>query len=438
MNKFYFVIVKSTIFLLLIFQFLSFFALSNDQISNDTNNCIAKIVFKGNYKTKPQIMRQEMIIKEGDPVDIKKIERSRQAILDLELFKSVKTELTEHKDGKVITITVEEKYYILPLPRVGRSSDGDIFYGGVVEFNNLMGLNQTMKTSFVKKELNDSYLNEEQTFAFYYSYPRINGSAYQFALDFDHKQSEIERKKNDLKSIYIGALTRFKCTLGYWLNKKGPSKGWQISNGIILDWKKYEYKKGIPDLYYDTDLVSLTTIIKYDATTNLGYNQKGKYFKYQLIYALKDLGSDVNNSRHTMIFRYYYPIPQYSYTNLNFQFTMEYESNHLFDDYPFKLGGSSNLRGYSRESIQGDIYMLMNFEYLTPIGYNTLRGALFVDIGNAYATDKNIDLLSQNIGCGIGARWKIRSLVRTDLRLDFAYSFEEKNYRLYFGAKAMF
>ena len=40
---------------------------------------------------------------------------------------------------------------------------------------------------------------------------------------------------------------------------------------------------------------------------------------------------------------------------------MEYESNHLFDDYPFKLGGSSNLCGYSRESIQGDIYMLMNF-----------------------------------------------------------------------------
>jgi len=76
-------------------------------------NVIAHIEFSGNRVTQPQIMLQEMLVKEGDVADPALIERSRQAIMDLGLFVSVHAAVEPGADGLVLRIIVKEKYYIL-------------------------------------------------------------------------------------------------------------------------------------------------------------------------------------------------------------------------------------------------------------------------------------------------------------------------------------
>jgi len=437
--------IKKTLKVLLIIKYIIItqlltivYALSNDQIIDNSKDLIIEIQIKGNRKTKTHIILQEMVINKGDYVDINKIEISRQAIFDLELFKSVQTNLVDHKNGKILIITVKEKYYFLPLPKLGRSSDGDIFYGGELKLNNFLGLNQTFETLWQKKIIKDSYLNKEQIIDFKFNYPRVYGSGYEFELDVEHKQAEIEKTFNNLTGIYIGDFTHLNFEIGYWLKPKGPSKGWKVKSGILFDLKKYELKEGVPDLYFDNNIIGLSLSINYDEINHLDYNKKGIYFQYKSIWSIKSLGSYYNYNHHIFIFRYYYSLPCFNYTNLNFQWIMEYVSKNIFIDPFFKLGGSTSLRGYSRESVQGNMYNLFNIEYLAPIGFNSIRGVFFIDIGNSYFQLRNFDITDQKIGIGCGLRWKIKSLVRTDLRLDFAYGIKEDIMKIYIGANAMF
>jgi len=109
----------------------------------DTAETISEIRFLGNDTTRPEIMLQEMLVRVGEPVDPARIEQSRQAIMDLELFKSVKAELLAAPPGPVLQITVDEKIYFLPIPKLNRSDDG-VGYGAQLRFDNLAGLNQKL------------------------------------------------------------------------------------------------------------------------------------------------------------------------------------------------------------------------------------------------------------------------------------------------------
>ena len=55
----------------------------------DPKKIIKEIRFEGNKRTRPSVMLQEMRVQVGDVADPRQIERSRQAIQDLSLFKSV-------------------------------------------------------------------------------------------------------------------------------------------------------------------------------------------------------------------------------------------------------------------------------------------------------------------------------------------------------------
>jgi len=81
------------------------------------------------------------------PLMLKKIELCRQAIMDINLFKSVIIEEQIEKSGVILQVTVDEKFYILPLPTLSRSNGGDISYGAYIKWYNMFGMNYTFKLS---------------------------------------------------------------------------------------------------------------------------------------------------------------------------------------------------------------------------------------------------------------------------------------------------
>lgn len=64
------------------------------------------------------------------------------------------------------------------------------------------------------------------------------------------------------------------------------------------------------------------------------------------------------------------------------------------------------MRGYQRDSIEGNAYLIANVKFLTPIfGQRSLRCALFMDIDNAYPTVRGVDPTNLKTGIGFGLRW---------------------------------
>ncbi len=105
--------------------------------------------------------------------------------------------------------------------------------------------------------------------------------------------------------------------------------------------------------------------------------------------------------------------------------------NHGKEALPFVIGGSWDLRGYRRWSLWGNKIFLINNELRFPfidrfiinfpfggMGFSAIRGASFVDLGNAW--DDKLDSVLGSMGFGI--RWQLGGFLV--LRFDFGKKFQ--------------
>ncbi len=105
--------------------------------------------------------------------------------------------------------------------------------------------------------------------------------------------------------------------------------------------------------------------------------------------------------------------------------------NHGKEALPFVMGGSWDLRGYRRWSLWGNKIFLLNGELRFPfidrftinfpfggMGFSAIRGASFIDLGNAW--DNQLDSVLGSMGFGI--RWQLGGFLV--LRFDFGKKFQ--------------
>jgi outer membrane protein insertion porin family len=102
------------------------------------------------------------------------------------------------------------------------------------------------------------------------------------------------------------------------------------------------------------------------------------------------------------------------------------------DDVPvyerYFLGGSGSVRGFEHRSIGrivngknigGQTMLVLSAEVSHPI-WGPLRGAAFIDAGDAWSNAYNMDISSINVGAGYGLRLKL-PMFPAPLKLDIAY-----------------
>ncbi|MDZ7335347.1 MAG: hypothetical protein ONB32_09310 [candidate division KSB1 bacterium] len=105
--------------------------------------------------------------------------------------------------------------------------------------------------------------------------------------------------------------------------------------------------------------------------------------------------------------------------------------NHGKEALPFVMGGSWDLRGYRRWSLWGNKIFLVNGELRFPfidrfninfpfggMGFSAIRGASFIDLGNAW--DNQLKSVLGSMGLGI--RWQLGGFLV--LRFDFGKKFQ--------------
>lgn len=404
-----------------------------------TDEVITGIRFAGNKTTRPQTMLQEMVLGIGDPADPSKIERSRQDIMDLGLFKSVDADLLPDGDGQILQITVDEKRYFFALPKLNRSGDGDVSYGAEVQFDNLFGRNQKLEASLRQKNLSDGDVDEKKTFDIDFTYPRIRGSPFQLDLELELEESDLDEERRGETGRFERQADGLRLLVSRWKDSAGPSKGWRYSAGI--SWRQFDHTfiSGNPDLFFDARVVSFLGAVAFDDVNDFLYSRSGRAYGYELEAASSALGSDTDYFRHFLFYRRYMPVTTKPHTTLNYQLRVGAATDTTFGEPAFGLGSSSSLRGFGRDSIEGDIFLLGNIEFMTPIfNRNALRVAVFADVGNAYDHLDEIDSAGLKLGLGFGIRYKLKSFVRTDIRLDIARGVDGGETKVYGSTKLPF
>ncbi len=403
---------------------------------------ITEIRFVGNKHTQPQIMLQEMVIKAGDPVDSDRIERSRQAIMDLGLFKSVDVVRVPEAQGTALEITVSEKYYIIPMPKLDRSADGDVSYGGQLTMDNLWGLNQKFRMVYKAERGCCQGSGTVSTYSLIYEYPRVAGSDYGLGMRVSREatpDSDVDLLGNTLYE-YQRMLDAAGINLTHWLGRDGPSSGWGI--GASLFWRHLTFSPqgSLPPTAGPEKAVGFEVSLGYTKVHDLLYSRDGVEFGISSEHGATQLGSDATFSRNQLYYRQYMPVGGTPHTNLDLQLRLGVTGGDVpIDKTSYGLGGSRELRGYDKSSIEGRSYFSANIEYLRPLfGHPAARGVLFMDIGNAYQDNRLLDLADMEASMGVGLRYKFKAFVNLQLRADYAYAFGLAERKLYVGVKDTF
>ena len=242
-------------------------------INDSTSSYVEKINILGNYTTIEEVIRNKLIVDEGDPLNKILFNKSLDNIRSLRIFKNVDAEIKEGSNQKlkIIDINVEE----MPTGEIslaaGVGSSGTTIGGGIVE-KNFLGKGINLDTNL---EISESSIKGE----FIYSKPNF---AY---------------TDNTLNTSLFSTTTDNLSDYGYKVSSLGFSLG--------TEFEQYENFYFSPSV--DVSVEDLTT--NSSASNNLK-NQKGNYndmyFNYGLNY---DLRNSKFNTSEGIITSFYQQLP---------------------------------------------------------------------------------------------------------------------------------
>jgi len=412
---------------------------------------IVEIAFLGNHVTREQILRQEMVVHEGDPADPARIEQSRQAIMNLGLFQSVHADTHPRGEGVLLVIAVKEKYYILPVPKLNRDDYDNFTLGAELTLDNLGGYNQQLKLRYETEEAAVASGGEITSYQLSYRYPRILGGPWQLQTELTKDTGPADGKLNDVPTWQYAKQTRTaNFVLSRWINQEGPSQGWQVGGGMVWRDNVYDFLSCYPTVplpcppptaLVDSTAVGVLGQLSFTRVADFLYSRQGVEYGYNGEYGATSLGSDTRYTRHEIYWRYYHLLAGREHENVDIQTRLGLSSGELFqgDQYSYVLGGSKSLRAYETSSAAGNAFLVVNIQYLRPLfGYNAFRGVIFLDVGNTFPSNERIHLGKLLWDVGVGLRFRLKSFVKIDLRADVSYSPDIGETRAFFGSKEMF
>ena len=377
---------------------------------------IVSIEFVGNEVTQPRVMLREISVSPGDPADPAQIERSRQAIQDLGLFRSVEVSQTPAADGVILVFEVREKLYFLPLPRLDAKDSGEYAYGAQLRWANVRGLNEDLRVSLEQRDRKESGVGEEINASASYSMPQFRDTRNNLGFGVGYTTRPVE---NDAGADYRERFLSTQALISRSLSEGSPNQGWSVGAGLL--WQNQDTSGAFAEPAYGMATAPVLTLGFRDLHFRR-YSDVGTRFSTRLEVATPDLGSDYDYV--------YYGLSAARFIAVG---TRAHQSLHLLaelgaqhgggspDNDRFGLGGSSSLRGYENDFIEGDAYYRLAAEFLRPVGWDWLRAFMVLEAGNAFLKPEDASLRRVRTSLGFGLRARIDWFV--DVELDVGYAF---------------
>ena len=374
----------------------------NFNVSDSQKFYVERINILGNYTTIEEVIRNKLIVDEGDPLNNLLFNKSINNIKSLNIFKSVKNDIKEgsNQNLKIIDISVEEQPTGEISLAAGYGTTG-LATGGSINERNFLGKGINLNTSL---ELTDESLKGQLI----YSKPN-------FAYTDNTLNTSIRSVNNDFLSLY-----------GYETDELGVSVGTRF--------EQYENLFFSPEL--DLTLEDLSTNSNASSTLK---NQEGNYSDFYFNYVLDyDLRDSSYNTKQGYITSFAQELPLVSKNNElsnSFTFTTYKELKedtemvgkaslylktiNTIDGSDVRVSKRANvpysrLRGFQKgkigpvdnnDYIGGNYISALNFSTNIPGLLPTveiLEFNYFVDIANVWGVDYNSSLDNSKIRSSTG------------------------------------
>ncbi len=435
-----------------------------DEIPNSDmcEGILSRISFRGNRVTRPQIMLRELALQAGDECSIDRIVDGVQRLADLGLFRSVHAEIVPRAtqdrpplgaalstdalpddsrqgfDGIELQYVVKEKFYFIGLPRLSRTSDGEVRAGISLEWDNFLGRLHKMQLVSEWRQEDEGRGRGGFVHELDYDVPRWLSTDYGFSVRLRGESRQVDlavdgvdygEGRRDARAAGV--------TLARWLNASDGVQGLRMIFGAGVEQREYDISsgglgplRGGVDLHWRVGLESRR--VHRDR-----YRRTGHRIGSSLRFASSAMGSDFDWVRLDTWMAAYRPVGQ-NFSNLNAKVSLGLSDNAPFGERFYSIGGGDLLRGMTKGSREGDIRLVANVEYLVPwYKRPTLRGVVFADVGNVWLRDE-VDLLDLEWRGGLGIRWKLEALSNTDMRIDVAWDPDEQTLTPYISTSLTF
>jgi len=391
---------------------------------------VSRVVISGNNITKDKVIRRELVIQPGDPLDKNRIKASKERLMGMGYFKKVEAVTVNSNDfnKKNVAFEVEEKpaYQF----KVG---------GGVSSYYSLVGMAEIVSNNFDIMDPENYFRGggqrirlqgmvgiERNSLNFDFVEPWLFDIPLRFTVN-GYWNTVVYPNWNETRLGFRTTLTKkifddfTSGTVGY---KFEHVRVFDMPNGASQQLKNDE----------GGQLVSQISLMFNRDTRDSMFNPTSGYNLNALgALAMTGIGSTNNFYRvelkgshywslldKALIFQAGAKIGSVSRFNRNNQAP-------IFERY--FLGGGETIRGFPYRSVAptdnnndpygGQTMLLVTATMTHPI-YKFVRGAIFVDAGGAWKNSFSMNMGTMNLGAGYGLRIKVPYL-QAPIQLDLAY-----------------
>jgi len=403
---------------------------------------VSKIEYVGLVKTKPIILERQISLQAGDFLTCQSLEKARQAIQDLGLFKSVEATSQTTSAGLKVVFTVIEKRYLLVIPFVGSTESGSLNYGVRGNWSNIGGLNQKGRLNIRKKTFDSDIKESEEKAAISFSSPQIKGSDYDASIGFTYIDLETRAFDSPLNSEPFNEVFRY-ATIGLsrWYHQEQKQKGWQLGSALSAR----SWKSDNPALVGIQDADQSHLGIEFSAQYNLLYDRRYSFDGYVFNYRLEpsvSLRGERSPLTQEVFGSWHKPVGRRAHSEVELKAGLGW-SNGAYEDFvPFQNLQIARLRGVSYDDFEGDRYYYLKSSYLTPFtfkpfrrsflaAYPSLRAEFFAEVDDVYFQNGARNRKGLDWGVGAGIRWRVPWFVGVQLGSGLVYNSVDEKIGLY-------
>ncbi len=391
---------------------------------------INRVVISGNNITKDKVIRRELVIQPGDPLDKNRIKASKERLMGMGYFKKVEAVTVNSNDfnKKNVAFEVEEKpaYQF----KVG---------GGVSSYYSLVGMAEIVSNNFdimdpgnyfrgggQRMRLQGMVGIERNSLNFDFVEPWLFDIPLRLSVN-GYWNTVVYPNWNETRLGFKTALTKkifddfTSATVGY---------KFENVNVFNMDRDKSAEMRADEGRQY----VGQASLLVNRDTRNSMFNPTSGYNVNALgALAAQGLGSTHNFYRLELKGSHYWSLLDKALifqTGAKVGTVARFNRNNqapIFERY--FLGGGETIRGFPYRSVSptdvnddpvgGQTMLLLTATMTHPI-YKFVRGAIFVDAGAAWKNSFSMNMGRMNLGAGYGLRIKVPYL-QAPIQLDLAY-----------------
>lgn len=400
------------------------------------NNEIKHIEITGLKYSNARVIMRELPFKAGESWQPEFATIGARRLRNLGLFSEAV--ITPPDAAGVVRIRVNDRWPLWLLPEASRSDNGASSAGLTLTEHNMWGLHHHLRLA-VRRDTGKNFTgNNGVSYQGSYIWRRINDSNFGLDMSMNQGTSIFDAYQNGmLTSSYLQDNQSWSSGISYALGPV-PGEGWDLRLGFSSNKSTYSLRSGPPL----ADVIDLRRqAVQFSASFRMVDDQitwlTGTQIDYVADVAHKAFGSDINSYSQTISWRRHLDLG--SQNTLSYRINAGLRTGNVLRDGLFDVGSRNEIRGYYPGELQGNGYIYGTLEGRHPLEINSnLQLAAFIDAGHVNRDGRSALGKPVVVGIGGGVRWTLRWLVNGTIRVDGAYGFATKKWRLYLGTGQAF